>query len=77
MSPADRELIESAAALLDTHALDIRHAHNIDFLAPTWEGEAAAKRYHDLAKATADGLYALLDRSAQPAAVAPAPTSGT
>lgn len=62
MTPADRELIESAAAQLDTLALEIRLCHNLDPLAPTWQDEAAAKASHDLAKDTATGLYALLDR---------------
>lgn len=62
MSPADLAAIDTAAALLESVALDIRHSHNVDFLAPTWEGEAAAKADHDKFKATADALNAILDR---------------
>ena len=62
MSPADLALIDTAAALLESVAIDIRHGHNVDFLAPTWEGEADAKAEHDEFKAAADGLNALLDR---------------
>jgi len=64
MTPADIRLIDTSAALLESVALDIRYCHNVDFLTPTWEGEAAAKADHDKFKATADGLNALLDRLA-------------
>ena len=66
MTPADLAVIESAATLQEEVALDIRDAHNINFLAPTWEGEAAAEAYHDKLKATADGLHALLDAAIGP-----------
>lgn len=66
MSPADIALIEDAATLLESVALDIRHSHNVDFLAPTWEGEATAKADHDKFKAAADGLNAMLDAAIGP-----------
>ena len=58
--------IAAAAALLESVALDIRHNHNVDFLAPTWEGEADAKAEHDRLKAAADGLNAILDKAGAP-----------
>lgn len=63
MNPADLAIIDTAAALLESVALDIRHGHNVDFLAPTWEGEPTAKAEHDKFKATADALNAILDRA--------------
>lgn len=61
MSPDDRETLETAAALLDGMAFDLRCAHNVDWQAPTWDGEEPARRMHDQAKRTSDALRAMLD----------------
>ena len=66
MTPSDISTINQAAALLESVALDIRHSHNVDFMAPTWEGEATARADHDKFKATADALNAILDRIGAP-----------
>lgn len=62
MTPADINLIEIAAALLDGYALDIRMAHNVNPQAPDWKDEPDAKAMHDQTKGTSDALCELADR---------------
>ena len=65
MTPAEIVTISAAAALLDGMAFDLRCAHNVDFRAPTWEGEESAKRLHDQAKGTSAALLAMIDAHAE------------
>lgn len=62
MTPADLNLIEIAACLLDGYALDIRMAHNVNPQAPDWKDEPEAKSMHDQTKDVSDALAELADR---------------
>lgn len=59
MNLLDIDLIEQAAALLDTDAFEIRMSHNVDHRNPDWKGEPEAKAAHDMARSTAGRLFAL------------------
>jgi hypothetical protein len=60
----DIDLLQHAAALLDSEALSLRECHNVNHLSPDWKDEAVAKAAHDDMKNTSTRLYELADRMA-------------
>jgi hypothetical protein len=61
MTPEDVDLIEQAAALLDSEALALRLSHTVGGDGD-WAGEEAAKAAHDEFKNTSVKLYDLAER---------------
>lgn len=61
-TPADIDLVEHAAAIIDGEALALRLCSTLPPDHHDWTGEETSREYHDAMKSCAVNLYALADR---------------